>query len=106
MKAGVRVCLATDGICSLDRSDRLSPLDDARVLWKQGSVDAQTLLAMLSVHGLAAMGLAIEKALLQPGAKNGLIGFEVTNPHLGFRSVLDHDVSPQWIVPPVDSVIA
>lgn len=98
LAAGVRVALATDGMPSLDREDRITPLDDARLIWKRGGAQASQLLAMISLHGLAAMALATQQGVLRVGASHGLIGFEVADCARGFAAVLDSDAAPLWLL--------
>lgn len=104
--AGVRVAVGTDGLPSLDREDRLTPLDDARLLWRRGGATAEALLEMISVEGLAAMGIAAREAALAPGARRGLLAFETEDPRRGFAGVLDSDAAPNWVVPAAAGRIA
>jgi cytosine/adenosine deaminase-related metal-dependent hydrolase len=57
LDAGVNVCLGTDSIVNLDTPDRISPLDDARLLARTTDADARTLLSMMTTRGAAALGL-------------------------------------------------
>lgn len=104
--AGVRVAVGTDGLPSLDREDRITPLDDARLLWRRGGATAEALLEMISVEGLAAMGICDREAALAPGARHGLLAFEVGDSLGGFGAVLDSDVAPTWVVPAAAGRIA
>lgn len=104
--AGVRVALCTDGLPSLDREDRITPLDDARLLWRRGDVHAELLLEMISLEGLAAMGIPADEAVLGVGARHGLLGFEVAEPARGFEAVLACDAAPTWVSQTVVGQIA
>lgn len=104
--AGVRVALCTDGLPSLDREDRITPLDDARLLWRRGDVQAELLLEMISLEGLAAMGIPADEAVLGVGARHGLLGFEVAEPARGFEAVLACDAAPTWVSQTVMGQIA
>ncbi len=104
--AGVRVALCTDGLPSLDREDRITPLDDARLLWRRGDVHAELLLEMISLEGLAAMGIPADEAVLGAGARHGLLGFEVAEPARGFEAVLACDAAPTWVSHTVGTRIA
>ena len=55
--AGVRVCLGTDSIVNLDTPDRISVLDEMRVLHAQGGWTRRELIAMASVEGAGALDL-------------------------------------------------
>ena len=56
-EAGVNVCLGTDSLLCLETPDRLSVLDDMRLLFRRDGVDARLLLAMATTHGAAALDL-------------------------------------------------
>ena len=64
---GVNVCLGTDSIINLRTPDRLSPLDDARLLYERDGTEARTLLAMVTVNGATALGLPATRHLLRTG---------------------------------------
>ena len=57
LDAGVNVCLGTDSIVNLDTLDRISPLDDARLLARTTDAGARTLLSMMTTRGASALGL-------------------------------------------------
>lgn len=57
LDAGVNVCLGTDSIINLDTPDRISPLDDARLLARTTDTPVRTLLAMMTINGAHALGL-------------------------------------------------
>lgn len=73
LAAGVTVCLGTDSIVNLDTPDRISVLDEMRLLHRRDGVDARSLLAMATVHGAAALGLASGPVTLNPGPSAGLL---------------------------------
>lgn len=62
---GIPVALGTDSIICLpeDEADRLSPLDDARFLFRRDGTEPELLLEMLFVHGARALG--IDEALVR-----------------------------------------
>lgn len=64
---GVNVCLGTDSIINLRTADRISPLDDARLLFERDGADPRTLLAMLTVNGATALGLPAAPHLFRTG---------------------------------------
>jgi cytosine/adenosine deaminase-related metal-dependent hydrolase len=59
LAAGVNVCLGTDSIINLpmEECDRLSTLDDARLLYRRERVQAAPLMQMITVNGAMALGL-------------------------------------------------
>lgn len=67
LDSGVNVCLGTDSIINLGTADRISPLDDARLLARTTGTSARTLLAMMTTHGAAALGLDPDGYLLENG---------------------------------------
>ncbi|MCC5821975.1 MAG: amidohydrolase family protein [Phycisphaerales bacterium] len=73
LDAGVPVCLGTDSIVNLDTPDRISVLDEMRLLHRRDGSDARTLLAMATVHGATALGLDPDAVTLGPGPLAGLL---------------------------------
>ena len=73
LAAGVRVCLGTDSIVNLDTPDRISILDEMRLLSRRDGADARTLLTMGTTHGAEALGLNPEAVTLRPGPLAGLL---------------------------------
>ncbi len=74
LAAGVNVCLGTDSIVNLDTPDRISPLDDARLLAHTTDTLAHTLLAMMTTHGARALGLDPDSfTIREGGAVRGLV---------------------------------
>lgn len=71
LAAGVNVALGTDSILTLDTPDRISPLDDARLLWRRDGVDARTLLAMCTTRAAAAIGWPEERSRFVAGRQLG-----------------------------------
>jgi cytosine/adenosine deaminase-related metal-dependent hydrolase len=58
LAAGINVCLGTDSIINLPPgTDRLSPLDEARFLYRRDRTDPVTLLKMATINGARALGL-------------------------------------------------
>ncbi len=56
-EAGVNIALGTDALLCLDTPDRISILDEMRLLWQRDEVDAMTLLQMGTVAGAEVLGL-------------------------------------------------
>ncbi len=77
LAAGVKVCLGTDSIVNLGRADRISVLDEMRLLHRRDGTDAATLLAMATTHGADALGLNPEAVSLRPGPLAGLLAVPV-----------------------------
>ena len=70
---GVNVCLGTDSIVNLpgeaasEATGGISPLDDARLLYRRDATDPLTLLAMLTTNGARALGLDDAAFAFTPG---------------------------------------
>lgn len=81
LKAGVPVALGTDSIMGLPEgaeSERLSTLDEMRLLFGRDGVDARTLLAMATMHGARVLGLSDAWVRLGVGnTPRGLVAMEV-----------------------------
>ncbi len=96
MNAGITVALGTDSILNVpaDQADRLSPLDDARLLFRRDHVDARTLLRMMTTDGARALHLDSELFRFeeQGGAIAGLAAVSVSGTDPG--------------LPPADRVMA
>jgi cytosine/adenosine deaminase-related metal-dependent hydrolase len=69
LAAGINVCLGTDSIVNLDTPGRITPLDDARLLYQRDQTDPVLLVAMATVHGAAAIGLDTSLFALKEGRK-------------------------------------
>jgi len=87
LELGVNVCLATDSIVNIppDQAERISPLDDARLLHAREKPDASTLLRMITLNPARALGLDADRYRLRPGPVAGLVAADVadTPDHLG-----------------------
>lgn len=77
LSAGVRVCLGTDSIVNLDTPDRISVLDEMRLLHRRDGTDRRTLLAMGTINGAAALGLSQAAVTLAPGPLAGLLALPI-----------------------------
>lgn len=68
LSAGINVCVGTDSIITLpqDQADRLSPLDDLRLLHARDGTDPGLLLGMATVRGARALGLNPREFELDP----------------------------------------
>jgi 5-methylthioadenosine/S-adenosylhomocysteine deaminase len=100
IQAGVNVALGTDGLPCLDRADRLSVLDDMRLLHRRDDADPVVLLRMATTAGAVGLGLEPDLVTLAPGPVAGLIAFpyDAADPVDPFRQVLQRDDAPQWVV--------
>ena len=104
---GVPVALGTDGIVCLDAPDRLSVLDEMRVLRRRDGADPATLLAMATDDGAALLGEPVGHVRLGPGSRPaGVLAVELPE-HGRFatsrqvlRAALESDATPRWMLEP------
>ena len=99
--AGVNVSLGTDSIVNLDTPDRMSTLDDMRLLWDQGDQNPTRLLTMGTRNGALALGIDPDRFSLKHGAQPvGILGIEcagsgdATNP---WEAVMCSKACPTWV---------
>lgn len=100
-EAGIQVCLGTDSLLCLDTPDRLSVLDDMRLLFQRDGVDAGLLLAMATSHGAGALDLDPGVATLGPDAA-GVIACpgEGSTATAMLEDVLRRSEPPAWVMRP------
>jgi len=87
LKAGVNVCLGTDGACSNNTLDMFEEMKTAALLHKISSFNptvasAQTILDMATLNGAKALGLEKEIGSIEKGKKADLIILNFEKPHL------------------------
>ena len=98
LDCGINVALGTDSLLCLDTPDRLSVLDDMRLLYKNGG-DAIRLFEMATVNGAAALNIDKQQFLLSKGTHAGLLLFKE---HKGgsIDAILASEEVPSFIIPP------
>ncbi len=99
IEAGVNVALGTDGLPGLDRADRMSVLDDMRLLYRRDDADPAVLLRMATIAGAVGLGLDPDRVTLAPGPIAGLIAlpFDPADTRDPFVQVLRRDDAPEWV---------
>lgn len=98
-EAGVTVCLGTDSLLCLDTPDRLSVLDDMRLLFRRDGVDGRLLLAMATTHGASALDLGHDLVRFGPEIAGVLAcRAEGNTVDALLADVLGRDDLPQWVV--------
>lgn len=100
--AGVRVCLGTDSIVCLDTPDRLSTLDEARLLLRRDGIALADALAMATVEGARALGLDPADFHFAGGARAGVLAVAagrgpVAHPAAAARALAESNDAPSWI---------
>jgi cytosine/adenosine deaminase-related metal-dependent hydrolase len=103
LDAGVNVALGTDSVLNLppDQADRLSPLDDARLLHRTTGA-GDVLLPMLTTRGARALRLDEARFRFDPGPLAGLVAIDLsgTDPALDpWTRALRSDAPPEPLFP-------
>jgi cytosine/adenosine deaminase-related metal-dependent hydrolase len=96
LDCGINVALGTDSLLCLDTPDRISVLDEMKLLYRRDGGEPNTLFAMASVNGAIALGLDPQLVSLSEGENAGLLGFDGLN---SLQEVLISEVPPKWITP-------
>ncbi len=102
LDADVVVCLGTDSIVNLDTPDRVSVLDEMRLLHCRDGVEPSTLLAMATLNGARALGLdETEFSLRVDSTPRGLVGVR-TDRHAVDRwdTAMRTNTPPTWVFAP------
>ncbi len=100
LEAGIEVALGTDGMPCLDTADRLSVLDEMRVLaGLEGPFDACRLFRMATIAGARGLGLDPAAVTLGPGPLAGLLAIPGTG-HDPIRDLFARTDAPRWLLPP------
>lgn len=94
---GVSVALGTDGRPCLDRGDRLSTLDDLRLLLRDGA-DPVAGIAMATVGGARGLGLDPDAVRFDTGSGAGLLAVPVGDGD-AIRGLAEGDAGPTWLLP-------
>jgi cytosine/adenosine deaminase-related metal-dependent hydrolase len=105
LEAGINVALGTDGLPCLDTPDRISVLDEMRLLYRRDGADPRTLLAMATVNGARALGVDPAPFTLRPGVETAGVlavpsdgsagGAGGTDP---LRGALESAAPPAWVM--------
>ncbi|NNF41825.1 MAG: amidohydrolase family protein [Phycisphaerales bacterium] len=100
--AGVNVALGTDGRPCLDTPERISVLDEMRLLRRRDDANPRDLLAMATVAGARGLGLSVDRVTLTPadGRGAGVLRFTI-DPSADLdplAQVLHGDEGPQWVL--------
>jgi aminodeoxyfutalosine deaminase len=74
---GINVALGTDSILCLDTPDRISVLDEMRLLLHRDSVDPHTLLRMATVNGARTLGIDPKNVTFSSGASPGVVALPI-----------------------------
>ncbi len=101
--AGVDVALGTDSVINLESAERISVLDDMRLLHRRDGVSVSSLLRMATVAGARVLGWDAAVMSLEPGVTLGLLAHtidcDVQGAGLEERWMRD-DGKPRWLAGP------
>lgn len=101
LKAGVNVCLGTDSVINLPSSERISTLDEMRLLYCRDAMDARELLAMATVRGARALGLHESRfSFAVPSEIAGIVAVPVSSGVKGadaLRGIMESDSRPELL---------
>ncbi|MBC8201572.1 MAG: amidohydrolase family protein [Planctomycetes bacterium] len=95
--AGITVALGTDSLLCLDTPERLSVLDEMRLLYARDAANPNELMKMATVYGTKALGLDCSLVTLSTGKTAGLLSFEGI---ASLDSLLSSETAPKWILQP------
>ncbi len=97
LAAGVRVSLGTDSIVNLNTPDRISVLDEIRLLHRRDGTDPRTLIAMATEHGAEALGIDSGMFRLSEGPVAGLLAVQAGGVD-AWKSAMAADSGPEWVI--------
>lgn len=102
LDAGVNVALGTDGRLCLDTPDRISVLDDMRLLSRRDGIDPRTLLRMATINGATALGFDAGLVTFDPGPTLGVLALAIEPDRRDdpLAQAMCRDDAPRWIVGP------
>lgn len=106
LAAGVNVALGTDSILCLDTADRISTLDEMRLLHQRDGTGALDLLCMATINGAQALGIRESLATLAPGPSAGLLALTIDPPMTtaseALAGALRRTDPPRWVLGPFE----
>lgn len=103
LQRGINVALGTDSFICLDTPDRISVLDEMRLLHRRDAIDPPTLLRMATTSGANALGMHESLFTLAPGEKAGLLALPVNdgNGRDALAEAMKRTDPPRWLLGPV-----
>ncbi|MCA9291150.1 MAG: amidohydrolase family protein, partial [Phycisphaerales bacterium] len=99
LAGGVNVALGTDSILCLDTPDRISTLDEMRLLRRRDGTDPVTLLAMATIHGARALGFDEGLVEFSPGPMLGVLAVDGAGDD-PLDAALRGNAPPRWVAGP------
>jgi len=102
--AGINVALGTDSIICLDTPERISVLDEMRLLRQRDGVAIEHLLRMATTNGARALGFDESMFTFQPGLVAGVLAIDAggaTRDGGVIDKALARAQDPRWVVDPL-----
>jgi aminodeoxyfutalosine deaminase len=96
LEAGINVALGTDSLLCLDTPNRISVLDEMRLLYERDGGEPDVLFKMATVNGAEALGVAPSLVTLTEGETAGLLSFEGID---SLQTLMSSETAPVWVVP-------
>ncbi len=102
LEAGICVCLGTDSIVNLDTPDRVSVLDEMRLLHRRDAADPTRLLQMGTVNGAVALRLEVGAFTLSADSTpRGLLCVPIGSSGIDpWSDVMESALAPSWVFAP------
>ena len=105
LAAGIPVALGTDGMPCLDTPERITPLDDLRMLLRDGASLIEGL-QMVTTQSARALGLRAEALTFAEGCPAGLLALTLPAEIDAIEgAVAEADTPPRWVHPPEPSAL-
>lgn len=98
---GINVALGTDSMICLDTPDRISILDEMRLLHQRDGAAPRTLLRMATIHGAGALQANEALFTFAPGVSAGLLRLEAGDDdgRTPLARALNRTEAPTWVSP-------
>jgi 5-methylthioadenosine/S-adenosylhomocysteine deaminase len=97
LQAGVHVALGTDSLLCIDTVDRISVIDEMRLLYSRDQADPVDLMKMGTVHGAIGLGVDPSLVTIDEGKVAGMLLFETSggDPLL---EIMNSTNMPTWVI--------
>ena len=97
---GIPVALGTDSLLCLDTPDRISVLDEMRLLFQRDAVSSEQLIKMATHWGAQAIGEDPSLVDFSTGSIGGVMALKSDSGTPTLDEVLQSESIPRWIMPP------
>ena len=94
--AGVRISIGTDSLLCLDTPDRISVIDELRLLYRRDNADPRLLMKMGTTAGAIGVGVDPSLVAVAPGETAGLLLFNSV-PGDPVHAIMNSTEMPVWL---------